>query len=184
MSKKPLIPSDVEIELANRLGNVETLDGDDLSAKVSAAVSHLDEVSKVARLISDEQPRALEAHAEPFIDLVRSIIGFEEDQTAAVIVSGIFSSAALARLLGDVANGNISIVATTPRKRVAKKTTSAPKKAAPKAAEKPVTEPEPEPVSEPEPEPTPKKAAPKAAEKPVTEPEPTPVAANAIEDDF
>lgn len=177
-AKKPLIPSDAELEIANRVwSGLSGIDSDTASAapaKVTAAIDYLNGVALIGESIRTEQPKRMEPYAEDLIGLVIDSTDLDPEQATA-FVGKFFSSPLLARMLADVASGNLDPVGATAKKASAKK--AAPKPAA--AEETAPVEPEPvvEPVAETKPAPAKKTAAKKAAAKAA----PAPAAPAAVE---
>jgi outer membrane biosynthesis protein TonB len=175
-AKKPLIPSDAELEIANRVwSGLSGIDSDTASAapaKVTAAIDYLNGVALIGESIRTEQPKRMEPYAEDLIGLVIEATDLDPEQATA-FVGKFFSSPLLARMLADVASGNLDPVGATAKK--------AAKKAAPKPAETEAAAPtEPaaapaDPVTETKPAPAKKATAKKAAAKAAPAPAPAAV---------
>lgn len=135
MSPKPLIPTDAEIEVVDRvwsgLAGLDAEVADLVPAKVQESLRYLSGVGAVLDSIRAEQPKRLEPHAEPLMAVLRgSGLG---EEAAYDVISALFSSVAVARLLADVAVGNLDPVALV---RKAKADTPVKKTAAKKAPAK------------------------------------------------
>ena len=145
MPKKPLIPSDAELEIANRVwSGLSGLDSDTASAapaKVTQAIDYLNGVALIGESIRTEQPKRMEPYAEDLIALVINSTDLDPEK-ATSFVGKFFSSPLLARMLADVASGNLDPVGATPKKAVTKKAPAQPAEAEP-VAEAPAAKPAP-----------------------------------------
>mgnify|MGYP001765174273 CR=1 FL=1 len=121
MSPKPLIPTDAEIAVVDRvwsgLSGLDEAITDSVPAKVRDSLTYLSGVGAVLDAIRTDQPHRLEPYAESLVQVLR---GAGLDEGAAYdALSAVFSSVPLARLLADVAAGNVEPVAAVRKSKPA-----------------------------------------------------------------
>lgn len=164
--RKPMLPSTSDIAFADSLmanAHVEgVVEVDELSPKLRAAFGMLGELTETMTELRTEQPRRMDPYAEEFMRMFLDA-GLDMEQ-AGTLLGGFFSSTLLARILGDVAAGNLDPVVAVPRARAPKV----------KEAEEPVAPVAPVAPVEPAP-PAKAKRTPRKKVEPVPEPVSAPV---------
>lgn len=140
-TRKPTLPPqshiDISLAVTTALAGASDADIDSLPAKVRESLDYFTEVAEVATAIQTEQAEALKEYRDETAEFLAAHLGALDGvdltvEAARDLVDNVFSSHLMARLLADVAAGNIEPVATVAK--TAKAT------AAPKAAKKPAAD--------------------------------------------
>lgn len=160
-TRKPVLPPAGHIAIATSvttaLAGQRLEDIEALPAKVRDSLTYLAEVSEVAEAVRTEQPAALATYRDDAIALLLAQFpatldtGLTDDEQAERTVDALFSSHLMARLLADVAAGNVEPVATATKspKPTTKPATAEPKTTTKPARKKAAAKPSPKPVEQP-----------------------------------